>query len=411
MNTDIPRRIERHELASVLPPGGLTLVSGCSAESSLLAAMVASTGESLGDMTFCGVFVVGLNRLTWRAGPDSRVITFFLTPELRANGDRVDFLPLCYQDALAELRRRRPTAALFMCAPPDTAGNCSFGTDVSFIAELWRDIPIRIAHVNRMMPATAGDPGIPFDQLTAFIEAEHPLLALASVGSTPVANAIAARVAPFVRDGDTVQTGLGHVPDAVARGLRDRRNLKVHGGLLGDGLMDLIDSGAVDNAIVGTAIGSPELYSRLSHPAIEFRPVSITHGPRVLAAIDRFVSINSALAVDLFGQAFSEMGGNGLTSGPGGASDYARGARAGVGTRIIVLPATTSSTSRIVAPGQMPGPVSLSRFDTDLVVTEHGAADLRGLGHAVRAKALIDIADPAHRDALRNAWTAYANAF
>ena len=403
-----PRRIDRHELASVLPAGGLTLVSGCSAESLLLADMVTTAGVSLGDMTFCGVFVGGLNRLTWRGGPDSRVLTFFQTPELRAEGHRVDFLPLCYQDALVELRRRKPAAALCMCAPPDADGNCSFGAEVSFIADLWREIPIRIAHINPLMPRTAGDPGIPLDQLTAFIDADRPLLALAANPATTVTENIAAHIAPFVRDGDTLQTGLGRVPDAVARRLTDRKHLRVHSGLLGDGLMDLVESGAVVRAIVGTAIGTAALYPRLSHPALEFRPVSITHGPRRLAAIDRLVTINSALAVDLFGQAYSEMSEQGLMSGPGGASDYSRSARAGSGTRIVALPATTSSASRIVAPGQGPGPVSLSRFDIDVVVTEHGAADLRGLGHAERASALIAIADPTYRHALGNAWAAYA---
>ena len=406
-----PRRIDRRELASVLPAGGLALVSGCSAESLLLADMVTTAGESLGDMIFCGVFVGGLNRLTWRGGPDSRVLTFFQSPELRAEGDRVDFLPLCYQDALAELRRRRPAAALFMCAPPDAAGNCSFGTEVSFIAELWREVPIRIAHINAMMPITAGDPGIPFDQLTAFIDADQPLLPLAGSVADSVTDAIAAHVAPFVRDGDTLQIGLGRVPDAVARRLTCRKHLKVHTGLLGDGLMDLVDSGAVDRAVVGTAIGTADLYARLTHPVLEFRPVSISHGPSELAAIERLVTINSALSVDLFGQAYAELTDRGLMSGPGGASDFARGARAGGGTRIVVLPAMRSSASRIVAPGHGPGPVSLSRFDIDVVVTENGTADLRGLGHADRATALIAIAAPNHRLDLTKAWTACARGF
>ncbi len=168
--------------------------------------------------------------------------------------------------------------------------------------------------------------------------------------------------------------------------------------------MDLVESGSVVRAIVGTAIGTAALYPRLSHPALEFRPVSITHGSRKFPAIDRLVTINSALAVDLFGQAYSEMSEQGLMSGPGGASDYSRSARAGSGTRIVALPATTLSASRIVAPGQGAGPVSLSRFDIDVVVTEHGAADLRGLGYADRASALIAIAAPVYREELSKAW-------
>lgn len=404
----MPRRIGIDELPAVLPPGGLTLVSGCSAESMLLADAVEAAGPALGEMTFCGIIVAGLNRRAWRAGPASRVLTFFQTPELRAEGDRVEFLPLCYQDALAELRRRKPAAALFMCSPPDDAGMCSFGTEVSFVAELWSEIPVRIAHINSAMPRTPGDPGIPFDQLSAWLDADQPLLALPETTPDPIAEAIAAGIAPFVRDGDTLQTGLGKLPDAVARALTDRKHLKVHTGLLGDGLMDLIASGAVDHAIVGTAIGTATLYDRLDHPALDFRPVSITHGSRHLAAIDRLVTINSALEVDLFGQAYAECTDRGLMSGPGGASDYARGARPGSGVRIVALPAMARSVSRIVPLGQGRGPVSLSRFDVDIVVTEHGAADLRGLTHADRAAALIAIAAPSHRPALTDTWAAYA---
>ena len=361
----------------------------------------------MGRMIFCGVFVGGLNRRVWQANADSRVLTFFQTPELLAAGPRTEFLPLCYQDALAELRRREPSAALFMCTPPDADGWCSFGTEVSFIADLWRDISVRIAHINPAMPRTRGDRGIPFDELTAWFDFEQPLLALPAFGPNPVARAIAAHVAPFVRDGDTLQTGLGKIPDAVAHALSDRKHLKVHTGLLGDALMNLIASGAVDHAIIGTAIGTVDLYKQLDHPALEFRPVSITHDPRRLAAIDRLVTINSALQVDLFGQAYAETTEDGFMSGPGGASDFARGARGGGGVRIVALPATTGVASRIVPPGQGRGPVSLSRFDIDVVVTEYGAADLRGLDHATRAAELISIASPAHRHAVARAWDNY----
>ena len=403
----VPRLIDAGEIAAVLPADGLTLVSGCSAESALLGDAVAAAGVALGDMTFCGVFVGGLNRRVWQANADSRVVTFFQTPELLAAGQRIEFLPLCYQDALAELRRRKPSAALIMCTPPDADGWCSFGTEVSFIADLWRDIPIRIAHVNPAMPRTRGDRGIPFDQLTAWFDVEQPLLALPAPVANPVAQAIATFVEPFVRNGDTLQTGLGKIPDAVVHALTGRKHLKVHTGLLGDALMRLIASGAVDHAVVGTAIGSTDLYAQLDHPALEFRPVSITHDPRRLAAIERLVTINSALEIDLFGQAYAEMTVDGFMSGPGGASDFARGARAGGGVRIVTLPATTGPSSRIVAPGQGRGPVSLSRFDIDVVVTEYGAADLRGLDHSKRAAALIAIASPPHRHALAGAWDGY----
>lgn len=323
----MPKQIAPDELASIPPPGGLTLISGCSAESALFADAIEAAGSELGAITFCQVVLGGLNRRSWDAGPESRILTFFQTPELRDEAQRVEFLPLCYQDALIELRGRKPAAALLMCTPPDEEGLCSFGSEVSFIADLWREIPIRIAHINPLMPRTSGDPGIPFDKISAYFSAEQPLFALTAVASDPITDAVAANAAVFVHDGDTVQIGVGKLPDAVARALTGRKHLNVHSGLLGDGLMDLIDSGSVDRAVVGTAIGTSGLYKRLNHPILSFRPTSITHGPRILAAIDRLVTINSALQVDLFGQCYSEMSDQGLMSGPGGASDFSRGAR------------------------------------------------------------------------------------
>jgi acyl-CoA hydrolase len=384
----------------------------------MLADAVLAAGDALGAMTFSGVFVPGLNRRTWLANPSCRVLTFFMTPELKSVPEQVDFLPICYQDILALYRARRPDAALFMCSPPDANGLCSFGTEVAFIAALWPDIPVRIAHINPLMPRTPGDPGIPFDQLTAYVEMEQPLLGTGDAGaSDPVADAIAAHIAPYVPNGATLQTGLGKIPDAVMRALSTREGLKVHTGLMGDGLLELVRSGAMapgQSALVGVAIGSAALYQGLDHPAFQFRPVSVTHDVPSLGAISTLITINSAIEADLYGQVYAELTPKGLMSGPGGASDFARGARVSEGgLRIIAFPASAAkgSISRIVAPGQGTGPVSLGRMDVDLIVTEHGVADLRDKGYHARAEALMAIAAPDHRAALAAAWGQCADRF
>jgi acyl-CoA hydrolase len=197
------------------------------------------------------------------------------------------------------------------------------------------------------------------------------------------------------------------------RGLTGHNDLRVHTGLMGDGLLELAVSGAMaegPSAIVGVAIGSAELYAGIANPAFQFRPVSVTHGLAAHAAIDNLVTINSAIEVDLLGQAYAELTPKGLMSGPGGASDFARGARLGDGLRIVALPASAAggTVSRIVAPGAGAGAVSMGRMDIDLVVTEHGVADLRDKTYAMRAEVLIGIASPPHRDLLQVAWTDYA---
>lgn len=403
-----PRQLRPGELASAVPPGGLTLVSSCSAESDLLAAEVRAAGEALGDMTFAGIFVPGINRQTWRAGADSRVETFFQTPELKREGTRSRFLPLCYADILAHVRSARPRAALFMCSPPDEKGMCSFGTEVALIAALWREVPVRVAHLNPAMPRTPGDRGIPFSELTGWFGSEQALLGPSRPESDPVGDAIGRTIATLVPDGATLQTGLGKVPDAALQALRQHRNLRLHTGLVGDGALDLVRSGAMaagPSATVGVAIGSPALYAGLDHEHLQFQPVTVTHDTATLAGIDRLVTINSALEVDLFGQAYAEASSRGFLSGPGGASDYARAARlSDGGLRIVALPATAGAISRIVAPGAATGPISLSRFDIDIVVTEHGVADLRERDYPSRAAALMQIAAPEHRDTLARAW-------
>ena len=205
----MPSLFQPTDLASVLPPDGRTLVAGASGESLLLAEAVAVAGDLLGAMTFTGIFVPGLNRRTYLANPGCRVETFFMTPELKAAANAVDFLPLSYSDILTRLSTIKIDAALMMVAPPDENGLCSFGPCVDFLAELWPSIPVRIAHINPLMPVTRGHAGIPLSVITAFVEGEQPLLGDAEGGSDPAADAIASHIAPFVPNGATLQTGVG----------------------------------------------------------------------------------------------------------------------------------------------------------------------------------------------------------
>jgi acyl-CoA hydrolase len=266
------------------------------------------------------------------------------------------------------------------------------------------------------MPRTTGPCHIPFDALTAYFEADQELLGLPDRPDDDISLAIGEAVARHISDGTTIQTGLGRIPTAALRALRGRRGLKIHSGLIPEAVADLQDAGALAPGVSvtgGVAIGSRRLYDRVGGEAYRFHPVSYTHSPRVLADIKNFVALNSAMEVDLFGQAFAEMAPSGLVSGAGGASDFARGARAAAGVRIVALAASANhgAVSRIVAAGEGAGPVSLGRMDTDIVVTEYGAADLRGLDHAERGLALVAIAPPAHREGLSAQWSALAAKF
>jgi acyl-CoA hydrolase len=373
-------------------------------------------GHALGAMTFTGIFVPGLNTRTYLANSDCRVETFFLTPELKAAGDAVEFLPLGYGDILARLRAVPIDAALFMATPPDSDGLCGFGPVVDFLADLWPKIPVRIAHINPLMPNARGSTGIPFRELTAYVEGEQSLLNFPDAGSDPVMEEIARNVAKWIGDGATIETGLGKLPTAALGALKGRRGLKIHSGLIGEGVVDLEEAGALaDGRAVtgGVAVGSNRLYDAVGGPQYWFEPVSYTHSPRVIIEIENFVALNSAVEVDLVGQGYAEMGPQGLMSGPGGASDFARAAWCAGGLRIVALPASAArgAISRIVAPNAGAGPILLGRMDTDVVVTEFGSADLRGLSYHDRAVALTAIASPNHRRSLEDAWAKFAAKF
>jgi len=397
----MPQTISPSDIGRFLPDGALCWISACSAESQIFREGLA--GLSRPDLTFTSIFVAGLNRPSYLLDTGARVTTFFMLPEF-ADSDRVDFLPLSYRDIRAWLSANPPQAALVMCTPPDGDGRCSFGPVTDFIADLWESIPVLVGHLNPDMPATSGTPGIPFERFTAVIEARQALPE-SDPGSDEVSMRLAAHVASIVPDGATIQAGLGRAPEAALRGLTGKRDLAVHSGLIGDSTLHLLRAGALrkTNPITaGVAIGTRALYDAVTEPEFSFQSPSFTHDIATLAGIERLVTINSAIEVDLAGQAHSEATPAGYISGPGGASDFAAGARGMGGLRIVVLPSTAAkgSVSRIVSTRNATGPVSLGRFDIDVVVTEHGVADLRGLSHDARRTALIGIADPSHRAAL-----------
>jgi acyl-CoA hydrolase len=227
----------------------------------------------------------------------------------------------------------------------------------------------------------------------------------------PTFATIARHVADYIVDGAAIQVGLGKMGFAVMNEIKDRKQLSIKSGMVIDPLLDLMDCGAISedqNAIVtGAALGSQDLISRLSQdPRVRFTPVCETHSSDVLSAIPRFTAINSALEIDLMGQANAEFLGGRQVSGIGGLNDFLRAAaRSEGGKPIIALNATAKggALSRIV-PKLSGGAVSVGRGDVAIVVTEFGSADLRGLSLDDRAKALVTLAAPAHREGLERDW-------
>jgi acyl-CoA hydrolase len=263
------------------------------------------------------------------------------------------------------------------------------------------------------MPRTLGDSFIHVSKLDHIVESERPILELPRRPAEEVHRRIASHVAALVEDGSTLQLGIGGIPDAVLKGLGDRKDLGIHTEMFSDGVMELIEAGVITNErktlhrgkiIAGFLLGSTRLYEFVDNNAmVEMHPNEYTNDPFVIAANDKMVAINSALQVDLTGQVCADSMGTSIYSGIGGQLDFMRGAaRSKGGKPIIALPATAKNgaITRIV-PTLDPGAgVVTTRADVHYVVTEYGAAFLHGKTLRQRAEALIAIAHPDFRERL-----------
>jgi 4-hydroxybutyrate CoA-transferase len=281
-----------------------------------------------------------------------------------------------------------------------------------------RQAPLVIAQVNPRMPRTLGQAFVHSSEIDAWSEVDEPLLPYPPpvVGDTE--RSIGRHVAALVPDGATVQVGVGAIPQAVLEALGDHRDLALH-SLLVDAGVTLVERGVVTGAAKRFHRGRMDLTEIMGtrrvfdfvheNRAINMEPVTLTHDPTLVAAIDRFVSINSALEIDLTGQVTAESLGPRQVAGIGGQFDFVLGAsRSRGGASIIALPSTggrDGKVSRIVPRLAHGAAVTTPRFIADWVVTEHGAARLRGRGERERARALIEIAHPGFRDELERALT------
>jgi len=304
--------------------------------------------------------------------------------------------------------------AFVQVSPPDANGNHSFGLINDFVQAAVAKARVVIAEVNERVPFTFGDAALPAARIDCAVHvARNPVeVAPAQIGETDLA--IAKIVAGYIEDGAVLQVGIGAVPDAILRLLQDRRDLGVHSGMIGDGLVDLVAAGVVTNAlkpidpgvsITGALIGTRRLYDFVDrNPKINMRSSSYTHNEAVLSRLSRLVTINSAVEVDLTGQVNAEQSGGQYLGGTGGQVDYVRaGSRSRGGHSIIALPATAKGgkISRITA--ALSGPVTTARSDVDVIVTEFGAAELKGQTLAERARRLVGIAHPDFREELDQA--------
>ena len=301
---------------------------------------------------------------------------------------------------------------LMQVTPPDAEGFCSLGVSVDYTLASARSDRVTIAQMNRFMPRTLGE-RIHLDEIDCIVEKDEPLIELKPPVIGETERAIGENVAKLIEDGSTLQMGIGAIPDAVLLFLKGKRDLGIHTEMFSDGVVALAEAGVVTNRkktintgkfVATFLMGTRKLYDFVDgNPDVLMRPVDYTNDPAVIGRHDNMVSINSALQVDFMGQVNAEMIGRNQFSGVGGQVDFVRGAsRSKGGKSIIALPSTAAKgTVSRIAPALAAGAaVTTSRNDVHYIVTEYGAADLRGKSIRERATALIAIAHPDFREEL-----------
>lgn len=296
------------------------------------------------------------------------------------------------------------------------SGAFSYGSVCSYLPDAVRNARVVIAEVNDQAPYTMSSHRLDPARIDFAVRVSRPLLDVPSRPSTAEDLAIARHVAPLIENGAVLQIGIGTLPDAILSELQGHRDLGIHSGVIGDGVIQLITSGVVTNAgksadagvsVTGSLFGTKTLIDFAhNNRAIRVDPVSYTHDVAVLTRFEKFTTINSAIEVDLLGQTNSEVANGKYVGTIGGQVDFVRGTQAAErGRSIVALSARASvnGPSRIVA-SLSSGIVTASRADADFVVTEFGVAELKGRTVKERARQLIAVAHPDDRDELAQTW-------
>ena len=344
--------------------------------------------------------------------------SFFISHHTReaVNRGKADYTPIFLCDLPSLFRRRQVPVdvALIQTSPPDSRGYLSLGISVDIVKAALENAALIVAQVNKNMPGVHGDSFVHIDEIDYLVPYDEPLLEYSPGRVEPeIASKIGTYVSRIIEDGDTIQVGYGSVPNAVLDSLQDKKHLGIHTDLLGDGLLELMDRGVIDNScktinrgktIASYCMGSRSSYRFIdNHPKIELKEIDYTNNPLLIAKHENMVAINSALEVDLTGQATAESIGTLFYSGIGGQAGFIRGAAMAPGGKTILALQSTSrdgSTSRIVPLLQEGAGVTLTRGDIQYVVTEYGQAYLHGKNIRERAMALIAIAHPRFRPRL-----------
>ena len=302
--------------------------------------------------------------------------------------------------------------ALINCSLPDENGFVSYGVSADLAVSAVECAERVLAQINPAVPFTPGDALIHLSKLAAAVMVDDPLVEVPTGEPTEKEIKIGNAIAELIPDGATLQIGVGGIPNAVIRALKDHRHLGLHTEAMTDGVLPLLESGVIDNSnkkimpgksVASLALGSKQLYDFLDHnDDVVFKDVAWTNDPVRIAQNPKVMSINSCLEVDLTGQVCADSIGRTIFSGVGGQHDFVYGSsRSEGGLSFLAMLSTTNKGISKIKPVLTEGAgVVTTRFQTNYIVTEYGAVNLRGKNLAERARLMISVAAPEFREEL-----------
>ena len=345
-----------------------------------------------------------------------KVNCFFVGANLRraVQEKRADYIPVFLSEIPSLFRKKiiPVDVALIHVSCPDDRGYCSLGVSVDIAPAVLEQAELVIAQVNPNMPRTFGDAIIHTSRIDAMVDVNEPILEKTPSDPDTLSSKIAENVASLIEDGSTLQMGIGKIPDAVLRNLEGHQRLGIHTEMFSDGIIDLVERGVITGEmkkkrrfkiVASFMIGTKKLYRFVNdNPMIEMLDIGYVNDVHIIRQNPKVVAINSALEIDLTGQICADSIGSKIYSGVGGQMDFMRGASVSEGGKpIIAMPSLTSKGESKIVPFLKTGAgVVTTRANVHYIVTEYGIANLYGKNLTERARALINIAHPMHRESL-----------
>jgi len=409
------------EALKIIKPGDRVYIHGGAATPTYLLDKLAERAEELWNVELVSISMQGRAAVMDPKHKASfRMNSLFVSENVRqaVNEGRADYVPIFLSEIPILFKRNilPIDVALMHVSPPDKHGYCSLGVSVDIASAALKNAKHVIAQVNPRMPRTMGDGIIHQDEFDVMVSMEQELPEIVKGGSSDeIASRIGSYCAELVEDGATLQTGIGAIPDAVLNSLTNHKELGVHTEMFSDGIIPLIEKGVITNqhkkkyrnkVVTSFMLGSRKLYDFVDdNPSVVVLNIDYVNDTAIIRTNPKVTAINSAIEVDITGQVCSDSIGTYHYSGVGGQMDFVRGAALSEGGKpIIALPSVTKKgQSRIAAFLKQGAGVVTTRAHAHYIVTEYGIAYLYGKNMRQRAKALIDIAHPNHREALEKA--------